>query len=66
MATADSGGCADTCAGCCDPQNNCQPGNTEGQCGSFGEACVNCNLPGEYCFGIPQKLPYVCVASSSQ
>ncbi len=41
--TCDAGSCAGgTCAGCRDQQGRCQPGSTNGACGSAGAACAAC------------------------
>jgi hypothetical protein len=31
-----------TCAGCCTPTGQCEPGSTNAQCGSNGVACQQC------------------------
>ncbi len=33
-----------TCAGCCDPNNFCQPGNAAAACGANGFLCIECPL----------------------
>jgi hypothetical protein len=40
------GGCAITCAGCCDALDHCQTGDQDLQCGSLGQSCQNCTDAG--------------------
>ena len=40
-----------TCFGCCDASNVCQPGTADNACGLAGAACVDCAASGEKCAG---------------
>ncbi|MBI5481089.1 MAG: hypothetical protein HY906_19685 [Deltaproteobacteria bacterium] len=40
---------ATTCAGCCDPDGQCQWGSEDQECGYNGHACVDCTLTGLHC-----------------
>jgi hypothetical protein len=41
------------CAGCCLPNNTCDPlGINNNACGQGGAACVNCNVSGSFCNGL--------------
>jgi len=39
-----TGLCSLTCAGCCDAQDQCQPGDADNACGALGAACQSCSL----------------------
>jgi hypothetical protein len=41
--------CAETCKGCCDAHNDCQPGQAQDACGSSGLSCSNCSVQGGQC-----------------
>ncbi len=49
----DAGTCDSlTCPnGCCDVNGFCEPGQSQSSCGDFGNACQNCDLLGNMCFG---------------
>jgi hypothetical protein len=38
-------------AGCCDANNQCQPGASNTECGDFGSACTDCTATGAQCSG---------------
>jgi hypothetical protein len=41
--------CSQNCVGCCDNNNQCQPGFLNKQCGEFGATCVDCTQMGSTC-----------------
>ena len=46
---AQDGGICNCAAGCCDEQNQCHPGSSNTQCGSYGELCSDCTASGTQC-----------------
>lgn len=55
------------CSGCCDASGACQPGTSNGQCGSDGGQCrsctssgLQCSVPGGYCAFVPSCSSATC------
>ena len=46
------------CNGCCDPNNTCQPGDTNTACGKNGAQCVNCVPTNNVC----EAATGICIA----
>jgi len=51
--------CESACAGCCDAEGTCHPGDEVSACGVGGKACLRCGSPGVTCVAGACRVPDV-------